>query len=372
VSRLAVLIGARRDQVDEQLLGILLHRWAEAAGVDVDVCRVSRPTIGDACAHAAATADGIVLDADLTGDAPIAASPVPMVTVEVTNNPPGPDRLARAIYGRGIDTYVWAARHLAAWLRSPGSIIAYGDHTDHVGELRVPSGPGPHPVVVLIHGGFWHHYWERDLMDDLAIDLVDAGLATWNIEYRRGPGSWAFAVADVARAIDHLRLLAHEHRLASDRIALVGHSAGGQLALWAGGRPRHGPRAETALAPALVVPLAPVSDLVECASRNLGQGAAVEFFGATPEAEPARYRALDPLQRLPVGVPTTIVQGMADGPDLIDLNRRFATRAGELGDQVELHELDDADHFDVIDARSDAWAHIRGVLIDGLAAGRDG
>jgi acetyl esterase/lipase len=372
VSRLAVLIGDRRDQVDDGLLGILLRRWAERAGVAVEVSVVPSATVAAAYADAAASADGIVIDAALDGDGVTAASPVPVVSVDVTNNPPAPDGVARTIYGRGIDTYVWAARHLAAWLRSPGSIIAYGDHRDHVGELRVPAGAGPHPVVVLIHGGFWHHFWERDLMDDLAIDLVEAGLATWNIEYRRGPGSWAFAIADVARAVDHLRLLAYEHRLATDRIALAGHSAGGQLALWAAARPRHGPRAETALTPALVVPLAPVSDLVECAARNLGQGAAVEFIGATPEAEPGRYRALDPLQRLPVGVATTIVQGMADGPDLIDLNRRFTARASEVGDAVELHELDDADHFDVIDARSDAWAHIRGVLVEGLAEGDGG
>ena len=238
-----MLVGERRDQVDHHLLGILLRRWAERAGVDVAVSLASPETVTDAFASAAAAADGIVLDVALDGDAPIAASPVPVITVDVTNNPPGPNGVTRAIYGRGIDTYVWAARHLAAWLRSPGSIISYGDHRDQLGELRAPSGPGPHPVVVLIHGGFWHHYWERDLMDDLAVDLVDVGLATWNIEYRRGPGSWAFAIADVARAVDHLRLLAHEHRLATDRIALVGHSAGGHLALWAGGRPRHGPRA---------------------------------------------------------------------------------------------------------------------------------
>jgi acetyl esterase/lipase len=372
VTRLAVLVGERRDQVDVQLLAILLHRWADRAGVEVDVWPVAGGTVTDAFADAAETADAIVLDAALDGDAPVAASPVPVVTVDVTNSPPVQSGVARAIYGRGIDTYVWAARHVAAWLRAPGSIIAYGDHADHLGELRAPSGPGPHPVVVLIHGGFWHHYWERDLMDDLAIDLVDAGLATWNIEYRRGPGSWALAVADVARAIDHLRLLAHEHRLASDRIALVGHSAGGHLALWAGGRPRHGPRAETALVPALVVPLAPVSDLVECAARNLGQGAAIEFFAAAPDAEPDRYRALDPLQRLPIGVATRIVQGMADGPDLIDLNRRFTARASDAGDAIELHELDGADHFDVIDARSDAWAHVRRLLVDGLMPGQAG
>jgi acetyl esterase/lipase len=371
VSRLAVIIEARRDQVDAPLLETLLLRWGERAGVDVGVSTVAGGTATDRFAGAAADADGIVLDAALARDAPIDASPVPVVTVDVTNETPGRNGLVRAIYGRGIDTYVWAARHLAAWLRAPASIIAYGDHPDHVGELRVPTGAGPHPVVVLLHGGFWHHFWERDLMDDLAVDLVDAGLATWNVEYRRGPGSWAFAVTDVARAIDHLRLLAHEHRLTTDRVALVGHSAGGHLAMWAAGRPRHGPRAETAMAPALVVPLAPVSDLVECAARNLGQGAAVEFLGATPEAEPARYRAIDPLQRLPIGIPMTIVQGMNDGPDLIDLNRRYAARAAEAGDPVELLELDGADHFDVIDARSDAWARVRRVLVDGLGPGRE-
>ena len=145
----------------------------------------------------------------------------------------------------------------------------------------------------------------------------------------------------------------------ADRTALVGHSAGGQLALWATARRRHGPPAgghAEVLDPAVAVPLAPVSDLAECAGRGLGEGAALLFLGAAPESSPERYVRADPMARLPVGVPTTVVQGMADSPDLIDLNRRFAARAASSGDNIELLELDGTDHFDVINAGSDAWS----------------
>ena len=94
------------------------------------------------------------------------------------------------MFGRGVDTYVWAATHVAAWVRWPPVTVRYGDDRDQFGELRTPDSAGPHPVVVLVHGGFWRAHWALDLMDDLAIDLAAAGWASWNIEYRRGAGSW--------------------------------------------------------------------------------------------------------------------------------------------------------------------------------------
>jgi acetyl esterase/lipase len=360
MTRLAVLIGDRPGQVDQSLLGALLRRWAKRSGVEVELAVESEslPDVDDAV-------DGMVVDVELRpGTLPAGAESIPIVHVDVTDALGSAPVSGRLIRGRGIETYVWATRHLFSWLRWRPAVIPYGEHPDQVGELRVPTTPGPHPVVVLIHGGFWRSHWERDLMDDVAIDLAGAGLATWNIEYRRGPGSWADALEDVGRAIDHLVDLAAEHRLATEQTALVGHSAGGHLALWAGGQRRHG--GEALLDPVLVLPLAPVSDLVECAARNLGEGAAVEFFGAAPDAAPDRYTQADPMQRLPVGVATTIVQGMADSPDLVDLNRRFASRAAAVGERIELLELEGTDHFDVIDPASDAWGRVRRLLVEQL------
>lgn len=109
-------------------------------------------------------------------------------------------------------------------------------------ELRVPSGPGPHPVAVLIHGGCFKAAYAtlRDLAP-MADALKATGIATWNIEYRwlgEPGGGWPGTYLDVGRAVDHLRALAGQHPLDLGRVVVVGHSAGGHLATWAAARAR--------------------------------------------------------------------------------------------------------------------------------------
>ncbi len=121
----------------------------------------------------------------------------------------------------------------------------YGKDTNQFGDLRVPSGPGPYPVVILIHGGCWKAEFAslRDLapMGDV---LKSEGIATWNIEYRRLPeagSGWPGTFLDIGRGVDFLRSIAASNKLDLERIIVVGHSAGGTLALWAAAR-AHLPR----------------------------------------------------------------------------------------------------------------------------------
>ncbi|NIR35894.1 MAG: alpha/beta hydrolase, partial [Actinobacteria bacterium] len=116
----------------------------------------------------------------------------------------------------------------------------YGPLPDQVADLRLPDGPGPHPVAVVLHGGFWRDVWTRDLMDGIAVDLTRRGWATWNIEYRRvgSGGGFPETLEDVAAAIDHLDGLAGDRSLDVATVVTVGHSAGGHLALWAAARPK--------------------------------------------------------------------------------------------------------------------------------------
>src|SRR5699024_620832 len=125
---------------------------------------------------------------------------------------------------------------------------------------------GPHAVAVVIHGGFWRAYYQRDLMHPICENLAAGGWAVWNIEYRRvgGAGGWPMTFRDVATAIDFLELIAERHRLDLDRLAALGHSAGGHLALWLAARaglPPHAPGAGPIVRPAGVVSQAGVSDL---------------------------------------------------------------------------------------------------------------
>jgi acetyl esterase/lipase len=138
--------------------------------------------------------------------------------------------------------------HMLSWnelsnraLPPAGERIAYGTDAAQFGQLRVPEGEGPFPVVMLIHGGCWLSDFDYVYMSHLAAAITAGGYATWTIEYRRlgdSGGGWPQTFLDAGNALDALRTIAPAHRLDLQRVAAAGHSAGGQLALWLAARPR--------------------------------------------------------------------------------------------------------------------------------------
>jgi acetyl esterase/lipase len=240
----------------------------------------------------------------------------------------------------------------------------YGHAPEQVGELwpgagATPDG-GPHPVVVLVHGGFWRARWRLDLMHALAADLQRRGAAVWNLEYRRvgSPGGgWPGTLEDAAAGFDALHDLAARHRLDLDRVAVVGHSAGGHLALWLAGRSRlrRDPGARPRLRPALAVALAGVCDLVEAARLHLSQDAVADLLGGGPDERPEAYRHASPAALLPLGVPQVLVHGTADASVPFAISERYAAATRAAGDACELVALDGVDHFALIDPGSAAW-----------------
>jgi acetyl esterase/lipase len=270
-----------------------------------------------------------------------------------------------SIRGRGLGGLSWAIRSAVARASWPVTALSYGPDPEQVGDLRLPAGHGaPVPVCVLLHGGHWREIWERDLMDELAVDLTRRGFATWNLEYRRvGPsrGGWPATFADTAAGIDHLVQLADRYRLDLERVVLVGHSAGGQLAMWSVTRralPTGAVGGAPAVSAALVVSLAGVPDLAHSARLGIDQQAVVGMIGGLPAELPERYALASPAERLPLECPCLLVWGGRDSPDIIEENRLIAARAQESGHPFELCELADADHFSVIDPRSESWTVI--------------
>ncbi|HSN55934.1 MAG TPA: alpha/beta fold hydrolase, partial [Candidatus Sulfomarinibacteraceae bacterium] len=123
---------------------------------------------------------------------------------------------------------------------APAHRVTYGPDPLNFGELRLPEGAGPFPVVMVVHGGCWLAEYDLGYMSALADRLTRTGFATWTVEYRRlgdSGGGWPGTFADVAAAADALRALAADHPLDIRRVAALGHSAGGHLALWLGARP---------------------------------------------------------------------------------------------------------------------------------------
>jgi len=267
------------------------------------------------------------------------------------------------IYGRGTGGYRDALRHLMFRTEVPARLVAYGSHPDQVADLRVPAGPGPVPLAVLIHGGFWRGPWRRDLMDGLAVDLTKRGVATWNIEYRCDHLGWRDAFSDVAAAVDHLASLTTDVPLDLGRVAITGHSAGGQLALWAAGRtrlPAGAPWASPLVRARLAVAVAGIVDLHMARDGHLDGDAVEEFFGDPPE------KGTSPADLLPLGVQQVIAHGTADDLVPVEHSRTYVERARASGDEVEYLEFDQADHFVLIDQRSAEWDAIATTAIESL------
>ncbi|MFQ5966730.1 MAG: alpha/beta hydrolase family protein [Acidimicrobiia bacterium] len=233
--------------------------------------------------------------------------------------------------------------------------LAYGPEPDHVGDLRVPDGDAPHPVVVLLHGGFWREQWRRDLMDGLATMLTRAGFATWNLEYRRigRGGGWPATLLDVADGVDHLSSIPG---LDLKRVVVLGHSAGGHLALWAAGRQGLAaglPGADPAVTPESVLALAPVADLEQADALALDDHAVSEFLRGPSEE---KFRAASPIRLLPLSVRQVIVHGDDDRLVPVEMSRRYVKAARAAGDEVTYEELKGGDHMSLIDPGSEAVA----------------
>ncbi|HEX7134671.1 MAG TPA: alpha/beta hydrolase [Iamia sp.] len=252
-------------------------------------------------------------------------------------------------------------------------VIAYGDEAElQRGALSLPDGAGPHPVVVLVHGGFWRPEYERSLMDPLAESVVAEGWAAWNIDYRPvgEDGGWPTTFTDVAAAVDHLAELADDRALDLDRMAVVGHSAGGTLALWSAARaglPADAPGAAPTVTPAAVVAQAGVVNLAAASLEQLGRGAVDDLMGGSTTAVGSRYGLASPIERIPLDVPTYLVHGLDDPIVPAVQSETYRDRATEAGDDVTAALLEGVDHFEVIDPESDAWAGVLTWLGERLA-----
>jgi acetyl esterase/lipase len=250
----------------------------------------------------------------------------------------------------------------------PARELRYGSHPEQFGELRVPpaASASPVPVAVLLHGGFWLSRWKLDLMHPMAQDLARRGMASWNVEYRRADEhGWETMTADVEAAVRFLRGIAGPHGLDLDRVVLIGHSAGGQLAV----RAAADLLAQGAeVRPAAVVSLAGVLDLAEADRRDLGDGAVAAALGGHQAQRPGAYAASSPVSLLPLGIRTVVVVARDDHPDLNDLSSRYVAAARSAGDRVTLIE-GDGDHFTLIDPGSRLWSDTCEQLLEDRSQG---
>lgn len=251
--------------------------------------------------------------------------------------------------------------------------LAYGPGAEQFGDLRLPQGPGAHPVVVLVHGGCWLSAYGLDYMGAMADALAEAGIASWSIEFRRvgSPGGgWPGTLRDVGAAIDHLRELARHHPLDLDRVVLSGHSAGGQLVLWAAARAKQPTSSPLHTADPLpvrgVVALAPLADLAASVAgeRPLCNGSAAQLLGGSPAEVADRYALASPAELLPLGLPYVIVNGAQDPIVPPAHVMAFAEAARRAGDRVRLELVPASGHFEPVAPGTAAFAVTLAAIVE--------
>lgn len=263
--------------------------------------------------------------------------------------------------------------------RAPDRRIAYGDDPKQYGELRVPTGRGPHPLVVLVHGGcFKAAYATAEYMAPIGDALEDEGIASWNIEYRRlgdPGGGWPGTYLDVGRGVDFLRSIAGRYDLDLSRVIVVGHSAGGHLAMWAAGRarvPKESPLYSADPLPVrgavdLAGPLDMSAHIAEY-EQLCRDSVITSLLGGTPASRPERYAQASPIKLLPYGLPQVLVLGTYEEFVPMPLMRAYADAARAAGDSVRVVLVPGAGHFEIASPRSFAWPAVNRAiraLLDG-------
>ncbi len=257
---------------------------------------------------------------------------------------------------------------------------AYGSAPTQVGDLRLPAGPGPHPVVIVIHGGcWWKGFATKANTAALASRLTELGFATWNIEYRQvgeagkgDPGAgWPGTFLDWAAGTDHLRELAKAHPLDLTRVAVTGHSAGAHAALWVASRHKLPKDSEIASPDPLkigaVVAIDGPGDLaseIEAFEKGCGVPAGMALFGGSPAEQPKRWAQGSPQAQLPLGIKSGLISAsLFLSPTA---SARWLTEARKGKDMSSALILGGTGHFEVIAPGSPVWPQVEAFLREQL------
>ena len=251
----------------------------------------------------------------------------------------------------------------------PQARIAYGPGAQQFGELWLPEGAGPHPLVVMIHGGCWTKSVAKlSIMNAAAEDLRKRGAAVWNIEYRgvdEPGGGYPGTYEDVADALDRVGGFADEAHLSLDKVVVVGHSAGGHLALWAAARRKiaSGPLAGHGGLPiSAVVDIAGLPNLATDTETACGASPVEAMAG--PARLGGRYGDTSPAHMLPLHVRQLVVVGREDETVPPAVSEAYVRLARNAGDRVDYRVLPDAAHVEEIAPGAAGWDRIAPLIME--------
>ena len=243
----------------------------------------------------------------------------------------------------------------------PDTRIAYGDDENQFVDLRVPKAKtkAPHPLAICIHGGYWRAKYDLEYLGHLCASLTTKGIATANLEYRRVGnlgGGWPGTFSDIRSVFQFLMQKERQYEFDLERVVVLGHSAGGQLALCLAA---HEARVKVAIS------LAGVLDLQRAYELHLSNDAVVEFLGGTPAEVADHYREADPM-KLAISKRQWIIHGVAD--DIVPpvISKDYVSAKVKSGEDARLLMIPQAGHFEIVDPRSAAWTEVEKLVVDSV------
>lgn len=244
--------------------------------------------------------------------------------------------------------------------------LKYGDDISQKGHLYIPNAKIK-GTICLFHGGFWKMPYDLRQFDKLCESLLLEGFIVWNIEYRRTGepnSSWIAPFEDAVKSVNHLIKLKKDYSQIDEKnVIIMGHSAGGHLALWLGHN-NHITEEKLKLNPIYILGLAPITDLVECYNNSVGGNAVEELLQCTPTSNLSRYIQTSPIVLLPLKRPTIIFHGTKDEYVPIKMTKTFSDKCDSYSKLFSLIEINGGTHMDFIDPNSRSTQKVIEVLND--------
>lgn len=236
--------------------------------------------------------------------------------------------------------------------------VRFGPGAEDAYDAWLPESGRADATVVLVHGGLWLAAYDRAHLRPLGGALARDGWPVASVEYARvgmPRGGWPGTGTSVLAALDAVA----QDPVLPGRLVLVGHSAGGQLAVWAASNGR----ALGSVDLVGVISLAGVLDLRSADADDLGFGAVRGLLGGAPEQHPEQWADADPV-RGRLDVPAVLLHGVDDDLVPAAISRSYLDSRGPRDASCRLEVIYGCEHFGLIDPMHAAYQRLLAALVE--------
>jgi acetyl esterase/lipase len=247
--------------------------------------------------------------------------------------------------------------------------VNYGEKPMQTIYVRIPASSGPHPSLLVLHGGSWKSGYNYKQMEYVSESLRNLGFATFNIEYSRvghAKGGWPYTFIDLINATNTIAGLASSLNLDTKKVGLLGHSSGGHLAFWLSAFNRQKIQEfkdyDLSLEFAAVISLAGILDLADAWKNNILRKEIGNLLDGIPDELSGLYKITSPAELLPIPTKQVLIYGSKDRLIPPFLSENYYKKVIDHGGNVTLVPINGCAHFRLIDPTSKYWSEISNTI----------